>query len=114
MSTFELAETDSVNPPDGLEPIPPRYLWLKRILVGVGVLFVALVCLRVWWGWEANKRLAATIARYQAAGEPILPSDFDQPAIPDEDNAVYYFNRAGEAVVNPADVGFTIDDVPGE
>lgn len=111
MSTPEQPSTAEIDPSDTLEPIPPRLWWLKRILVGVGILLVALVCLRMWWGWQANKRLEAAIARYQAAGEPILPSDFDQPAIADEDNAVYYLNRAAAAIVDPADVGFTIDDV---
>jgi len=37
-------------PDDTLVPIPARYWWLKRILLGVLVLIVALVGLRWWWG----------------------------------------------------------------
>ena len=54
------------------EPVPPRYWWLKRILVAVGVLVLLLVVFRLWWGWEAQRRLDAKIAevsRRRSAGD---------------------------------------------
>ena len=80
------------NPDFGLEetePIPKRFWWLKRIAVGVGVLIVALSCLRWWWGWEAHGRLQARIDQYLAAGEPIYPEDFDSEPVPDDLNAAW-------------------------
>ncbi len=48
------------RPPDGeTRPVPPRYWWLKRVLLTTGVLAVALVVLRLWWGWEAERRWQA-------------------------------------------------------
>lgn len=54
-------------------PFPPRYWWLKRIVVAYAVLFVALLTLRLWWGHVAHHRLETEIAKYKAAGEPIEP-----------------------------------------
>jgi len=80
-------------------PIPPRYWWLKRIGIAVGVLLVALFALRLWWGWEANRRLQAEIDRIIAAGEPIYPEDFDpKEDIPDDQNAARLLIQAAGAV----------------
>ncbi len=82
-----------------VQPIPPRYWWLKRIGIAVGVLFVALFALRLWWGWEANRRLQAEIDRIIAAGEPIYPEDFDpKEEIPDDQNAARLLILAMERV----------------
>ncbi len=82
-----------------VEPIPPRYWWLKRIGLGVGVLLIALVALRLWWGWEANRRLQAEIDRIIAAGEPIYPEDFDpKEDIPDDQNAARFLLQAASAI----------------
>lgn len=51
---------------DSVEPLPPRFWWLKRLLILSGVLVVALICLRVWWGYEAHRRLMAEIETYRA------------------------------------------------
>jgi hypothetical protein len=64
-----------------------------------GILFVALFALRLWWGWEANRRLQAEIDKIIAAGEPIYPEDFDpKEFIPDDQNAALLLIKAGEAV----------------
>jgi hypothetical protein len=88
--------------------IPPRYWWLKRILVGVGVLLVVLGCMRWWWGVEAQRRFDALIASYVAAGEPVFPEDFNRPAIPDEENAIPLLEQAVELFTEPSDVRFQI------
>ncbi|MHC4695684.1 MAG: hypothetical protein ACYTFA_02955 [Planctomycetota bacterium] len=81
--------------PAKVEPIPVRFWWLKRILIVSGIAFAGLVALRVWWGWEAHRRLQAEIDMYIAAGEPIYPEDFDQEPVPDSDNAA---KMLGDAV----------------
>ena len=80
------------------KPIPPRYWWLKRLSIAGGCLLVALVALRLWWGWEANRRLQAEIDNYIAAGEPIYPEDFDPEPIPDELNAAKLLIDAAQAL----------------
>ena len=71
-------------------PIPPRYWWLKRILAAIGILVLALACLRLWWGWEAHRRLQAEIKRYRAAGQLVYAYEFDEEldAVLDNQNAV--------------------------
>lgn len=81
------------------QPFPPRYWWLKRIVAGLGLLLVALVLLRVWWGWEVTRRFQAEIDGYIAAGEPILPEDFDpKEDIPDDQNAAKFLMDAAAAI----------------
>jgi len=90
-----------------VEPVPPRYWWLKRIALAAGFLLVALFALRLWWGWEANRRLQAEIDRIVAAGEPIYPEDFDpKEDIPDEQNAARLLLKADET--------FNFAQVPSE
>jgi len=90
-------------PEDGHGPIPPRFWWLKRISIGLGVLLVGLVVLRLWWGWEADRRLQAEIDRIIAAGEPFYPEDYVK-AIPDQQNAALLYDEAvtvSNASANP-------------
>ena len=81
-------------------PVPPRHWWLKRIVAGATLLLVALIGLRLWWGWYADRALQTEINKYIAAGEPIYPEDFDsKETIPDEDNAAKMLQDA-EAAIN--------------
>lgn len=90
---------DSATMEPTVEPIPPRYWWLKRIALAAGLLLVALFALRLWWGWEANRRLHAEIDKIIAAGEPIYPEDFDpKEDIPDEQNAARLLIGADEVI----------------
>lgn len=98
MPRTDKPQSDSPTVEPTVEPIPPRYWWLKRIGVGVGLLLIALVALRLWWGWEANRRLQAEIDRIIAAGEPIYPEDFDpKEEIPDDQNAARLLIAATDA-----------------
>jgi hypothetical protein len=107
--------TTSVDEAAKVRPIPPRYWWLKRIILGVVVLFVALLALRLWWGWEAHRRFRAEIDKLIAAGEPIFPEDFNpKEPIPDEENAAKLYLKAG-SILNLTDVERTFlgDEVYG-
>lgn len=96
------------------EPIPPRYWWLKRILAAIGILVLALACLRLWWGWEAHRRLQAEIDKIVAAGEPIYPQDFDPPEpVPDADNAAKLLLDAEVALNLTPDEDRLIDEALG-
>jgi hypothetical protein len=74
--------------------LPPRYWWLKRICALTLAWIVFLVAVRLWWGWEADRRWEATIARYRAAGQPVFRADFAAAPIPDEENAATYLRAA--------------------
>lgn len=87
------------RPPDGeTRPVPPRYWWLKRVLLTTGVLAVALVVLRLWWGWEAERRWQARIAEYRAAGEPVTIAEHQPPPIPDGENAAVLLEKAAKTL----------------
>lgn len=92
-------------------PIPPRYWWLKRIAIGVVVLLLLVVGLRLWWGYSVDRRIDAMIAEYHAASQPILPEDFVTDPVPDEENAVWYYQQAAAAITMPAGATITIDDI---
>src|SRR3989304_269656 len=99
MPQSDQPECDSATIEPTVEPIPPRYWWLKRIAAVAGILLVVLFALRLGWGWEANRRLQAEIDKIIAAGEPIYPEDFDpKEDIPDEQNAARLLIGADEAI----------------
>lgn len=97
-------------------PYPPRFWWLKRLTITGGILLVALVLLRLWWGWEANRRLQAEIAKYRAAGEPVFAEEFDAAldAVPDEDNAALLYEEAMSEMVGVTLAGTSITDLDDE
>jgi hypothetical protein len=81
-------------------PYPPRFRWLKRLVVVYVLVAAALVGVRVWWGKVAQRRLDQGIAEIRATGEPALVEDLNGPPIKDADNAAYYYNQA-IAKLNP-------------
>ncbi len=94
------------------QQVPPRFWWLKRILIASAVFLLLLIALRVWWGHEAHRRLQAEIARVVAAGEPIFPEDFNpKENIPDEQNAARLYVQAEENFSLTADQTKVIEDV---
>lgn len=105
--------THDLDLPDAT-PVPPRYWWLRRILIGTGVLLVGLVGVRIWWGWEAHRRLTAQIDKYVAAGEPIYPEDFDPEPVPDELNAAKLLQEAERALNLTLDQSVLISDLSGD
>lgn len=90
-----------------VQPIPPRFRWLKRFLKAGAVLIIGLVCLRIWWGYEADRRLQAEIESYRAAGQLVYASEFDALVenVPDDDNAALLYEQAMEKIVSFASNG---------
>lgn len=105
-----LPSTSSVADAPEVAPVPPRFRWLKRIGKASVVLIIALVALRWWWGWEAERRLQAQIDRIRATGRPVFVEDYaDQAAaIPDEDNAAILWEKAASKIVATAPNGASL------
>lgn len=99
------------EPIDETIPVPPRYWWLKRILIASAILLLGFVALRLWWGWYADRQLQAEIDRIVAAGEPIYPEDFDpKELIPDDQNAVTLIEQAINSFNGSTNAGLSLDD----
>lgn len=111
MTAVDASMQEMPLPSAETEPIPPRYWWLKRIIVATGVLLVLLVVVRLWWGWAADRRLQAEIDRIIAAGEPIYPEDFDQEPVPDDQNAAKIYEAASTALVLSLDEESKIGEI---
>ena len=94
--------TTSSNPQHHQEtpPIPPRWRRVKRTLLTAGIVLIALLCLRLAWGCEADRRLRAKIAQYHAAGEPVLIEDFQRRPLADSENAAVLYRRAQVALID--------------
>jgi hypothetical protein len=84
---------------DAIRPVPPRYWWLKRILAATIVVLAGMAVLRWRVGVIAEERLQARVDAIKAAGEPLLPEDFNPEPVPDDDNAAILLNRAAEQCV---------------
>src|SRR5437660_1275268 len=69
----------------------------RRVRRAVLILFVLLGAVRLWWGWIADRRLAALVADLRAHGQPVKPADMAEPAIPDAQNGVYFLRRAARS-----------------
>ena len=116
------SETNDTNNHNGLtdtdkkhergQLVPMQFRRLRRFGVLVGCLLVGLVLLRVWWGYEANRRLEAEIKRYQAAGQIVYASEFDAvlDAIPADNNAALLYEEAMNATTSTTASGVSIDE----
>lgn len=80
---------------------PPRYWWLKRILVAYAIWALAMVAIWFWWDHTARTRLNNTLAAYKAAGQRVYIEDFQPLYIPDEENAAVGLVAAYEAITTP-------------
>ncbi|MEM6334730.1 MAG: hypothetical protein AAF823_15460 [Planctomycetota bacterium] len=79
---------------DATEARPPRYRWLRRLIVAHGVLVVALLGVQLAWGAAMEARLAAAVQEIRDRGEPVETADFESPVVADEDNAVWHIQEA--------------------
>ena len=85
---------------------------LRRGIASVLAVFLALIALRVWWGYEAHRRLQAEIDRIHAAGEPILVEDFYPiEDVPDEQNAALLYQQATAALDKTGTDRITFSDL---
>jgi hypothetical protein len=87
--------------PEPRLPYPPRFRWLRRLSVLCALVAAGLVGLRVWWGWEAQRRLQRALDPIVAAGDPVDGPQMNAAAIPPEHNAAAYLKAASAAIVFP-------------
>lgn len=89
--------------PESSPPKTPKTLGMpvrknrwRRALIGLAVVLAALLGVRLWWGWSAERDLQAAIDEIRAPGEPLAWKDLIGPAIGDQDNAVLLYRKAVE------------------
>jgi hypothetical protein len=87
-----------------------RWSYRTILLVGLGLIAIALVL--TWFISTAitRKKFYEAVRAIQERGEPILPADFDQPALPDSENALALFALAAKLAPDPG-LQIPIEDV---
>jgi hypothetical protein len=89
------------------QPAPRRKRWGLRVLAALGVLLVVAVLAHVIWGESEKRRLAAQLAAYRGAGEPVTVEELNR--WPDTtsgsgENALPGLRAAGAKVDDKSDV----------
>lgn len=79
-------------------PCPARFWWLKRLALLCVLLAAALAGVRVWWGWEADRRLRRALEPLLAAGWPVRAQDLNPPADLEDANGAAHLKQAIAAI----------------
>ncbi|MFW6039380.1 MAG: hypothetical protein ACOC9P_02780 [bacterium] len=79
---------------DSTTPIPPRFRWLKRLVLAGVLLLVAVGGLRWYWGHVMSGQLDAAVQAIEQRGEPIRLKNLGRPSIPDQDNSAVHLRKA--------------------
>jgi hypothetical protein len=74
--------------------IPRRWLWTKIIGIPLGLIVVAVLGVRTWWGIHARRVLQKEIDAIRARGEPLELSELASPPIPHDQNAAQLYKTA--------------------
>ena len=77
-----------------------RFWWLRRIFWVTALFIVFVIGSWFWLRHRAQRRLAGEIQQWKKEGLPIDDKDFEQPPVPDEENAAVAFNRAVHGLVD--------------
>ena len=83
------------------EVLPRRFTWLRRILIGCGVLLLLLIGLRLVWGYAAQRALDAKIAELRAAGYGVYPEDAPADDVERSEKTVEFWIAAASALPPP-------------
>ncbi|MEZ6085095.1 MAG: hypothetical protein R3E58_14425 [Phycisphaerae bacterium] len=86
----------TIDAAEGAIPIPPRYWWLKRLSLAGAVLVFLLVGLRLYWGYEADRRLERAREEIRAKGLAATVDEINAglDAVADENNAALLIEKA--------------------
>lgn len=82
------------TPPSAYDDDLPRFRWLRRIVLTVAVVLLALAGLRVWAGYRAQARLDATIAELRTRGEPLTVAELRPGRVSPKENRAIYVRAA--------------------
>ncbi|MCA9251430.1 MAG: hypothetical protein KDA54_09880 [Phycisphaerales bacterium] len=101
----------TIDAAEGAIPIPPRYWWLKRLSLAGAVLVFLLVGLRLYWGYEADRRLERAREEIRAKGLAATVDEINAglDAVADENNAALLIEKAMAQLVFTSSTGLTID-----
>lgn len=76
------------------QPIPPRYWWLKRIVVLILLIVALMAAMWGYWCWRVEKQLNHELALIHQRGEPWEWREFQEAPVPASDNAATHYLRA--------------------
>jgi hypothetical protein len=73
---------------------PRRRFIVGKAFFALLILFIlASVAGRLWWAWYADRDNQAVINEIRQRGEPVTWREMQPPAVPDDRNAVEFYNR---------------------
>lgn len=88
--------------PPAAERVPPRFWWLKRIVLASALLVAAAAGLHLWWMLHAEQAFARALAEAQNGSDPRLEASSATP-VPNDENAAELYTRSAQYVhENPA------------
>ena len=105
MAKLEQRQGDLPGESEPTIPYPPRFWWMKRIVLGRS----RSPCCSAHYGCggdgQANRRLDEMLAPLRAAGEPTTATELAAsfPDVPDTENAVFHLREAIAAMVPGVD-----------
>ena len=79
-------------------PHPPRYGWLRRLVLGSLGIAVAFAVVRAGWGHEARRRLDRELGPILALGEPVAAPSLNPDPVPDAENGALVYLKAMNAI----------------
>ncbi|HZN69304.1 MAG TPA: hypothetical protein VFB66_28780 [Tepidisphaeraceae bacterium] len=100
-------QSGNATPAPGLTPEPaapakrkPRRIWrfVRRFTVTCLVLLLVLLAGHWVWGRAAARKLAAAVAEFERAGEPMTAAALESSAVPPADNAALPLRAAAERI----------------
>ncbi|HEX4793999.1 MAG TPA: hypothetical protein VH370_09415 [Humisphaera sp.] len=79
-------------------PYPPRFRWLKRILLAIAFLIAGLFVIRAIAVHRALREFDDEVAALKSKGQPTDWADFSQPELADDQNAAVLMLKAAQAM----------------
>jgi hypothetical protein len=79
------------------------FSWRSRIFRAVVALLLLVLVVRLVWGWQTHRALAARLAELREAGQPVEVGDVVQAKVPNAENAWHYQMLAAAALVPGVD-----------
>ncbi len=88
--------TAATTPAGDDRAIPPRFRWLRRLIVGTLIWLLVLLGFRWWLVYRADAAFERASAQLRATGVPVSRADFESERIPPEANMHFWLRRAAQ------------------